>query len=160
MNQFLEDLKARMADAQKRLQAAAMALQTAQQQHQAVAQEFGSLQYLFQIETRKAQGNSPNAISQAIVTTTRHVQAPQQDHQDHAEINKTKIVRQILQEHPNGMEPNDLWKAVSNQIAYRPYLYSILKRLRDKGDVFKKRGKYFPRITPKPEDGKEQAMVQ
>jgi hypothetical protein len=161
MNQFLEELKSRMEDAQRRLQLAAAALQAAQVQHQAIAQEFGSLQFLFQVETRKAQGGAAHAASvpqqAAIRAQVTPIQSPPADQ---TEPNKTELVRDVLRQHPDGMQPKDLWKAVSGQIGHRPYLYSILKRLRERGDVFQKRGKYFPKMTPKPEDGKEQLMLQ
>jgi hypothetical protein len=35
-----------------------------------------------------------------------------------------------------------------------------LKRLKDKGDAFQRRGKYFPKVMAKQEEGKEHTMVQ
>jgi hypothetical protein len=76
------------------------------------------------------------------------------------ELNKTEIVRELLRQHSAGMTPSDIWKQVKAQIPHRPYLYSILKRLKDKGDITDKRGKYFFKFAPKPEEAKDQNMVQ
>jgi hypothetical protein len=158
MSQFLEEIKSRLEDAQKRFQATAQALQAAQQQHQAVSQEVGSLQYLLQVETRKTQG--------ADATTTDSPQAIRTIHTaiasaDRGEVNKTELVRDALRQHPNGLLAVDIWKSVSGQIKHRPYFYSILKRLRDEGEVLQRRSKYILKISAKPEEDKEQAgMVQ
>lgn len=164
MNQFMIELKTRLEDAQKRFTAATAELQAAQARHQAIAQEVGSLQFLFNSEMRKEQGNAtPEQLSVAstVKTVTNSFSVGATLRTDRAEGNKTEIVREILQQHPNGITPNDLWKSVSSQIAYRPYLYSILKRLKDKGDVLQKRKKYFPKLVSKPEEGKEShGMIQ
>ena len=158
MSQFLEEIKARLEDAQKRFQASATTLQAAQQQHQAISQEVGSLQYLLQVEMRKTQGTeAATANSQQIVRTVT-VQATLAS-ADHGEVNKTELVRDALRQHPNGMLAIEIWKTVSGQIKHRPYFYSILKRLRDKGEVLQRRGKYVLKITAKPEESKDQAIM-
>jgi hypothetical protein len=69
--------------------------------------------------------------------------APTPEPTDDVAENKTDLVRNALREHASGMTPGELWSAVSGQIAHRPYLYSILKRLKDKSQVAKRRGKYY-----------------
>jgi hypothetical protein len=174
MNHFMIELKTRLEDAQKRYAEATQHLQSAQAHHVAIGQEVGSLQFLYQKELRKEQGNASPAQPQGADVITAHVSTtiqsagrgallPENAVPERAEVNKTEIVREILQQHPNGMTPTDLWKSLSGQITYRAYLYSILKRLKDKGDVFQKRGskKYFPKMMPKSEEGKEShAMIQ
>jgi hypothetical protein len=158
MNQFLDTLKARLEEAQRRVQIATQRLQAAQVEHQSASQAFSSWTIAYQEEMRKEQGIQavPPAIPSPAVPV-RSSPAPT----DRLEVNKTEIVRNILREHPAGMSASELWRSVNTQIAHRPYLYSILKRLNDKGDIYKKRGKYFPKLSGKNEDTKEaHSMVQ
>jgi putative SOS response-associated peptidase YedK len=53
LSDFLNTLKERFADAQRRLQFATARLQQAQQEHAAVTQEFGSWQNAINVETRR-----------------------------------------------------------------------------------------------------------
>jgi len=160
MTQFLEELRTRMEQAHKRLQAAAVGLQQAQALHAAANQEFGSLQHLYQLEVRRSQGvatpASPALSTNAGQVVAVSVSTPSAERSD----NKTEIVRQLLQEHPNGMTPGELWKAVNGRIKHRAYLYSVLKRLFDRDDAFKRRGKYFPKVLAKSEEGKDHYTVQ
>lgn len=165
MNQFIETLKARMEDAQKRFQEATQKLQAAQLEHQSAAQEFASWQHAFQAEMRRQNPNvTLKAPTEAApnVALHFHIDEPmrQATSSGRSETNKTDVVRQLLQQHPAGMSPGELWKNLSSELKYRPYLYSILKRLRDRGDVYQKRGKYFPRMVSKGEEDKGQAVVQ
>lgn len=160
MTQFADELKSRLDDAQKRFQAAAQELQAAQAKHQSVGQEVGSLTYLYQMEVRKSQNtDSASALAPTTITVPANIVQNPRPPRDR-EANKTEAVRQILRDHPSGMVPNELWKAVNGQIHYRPYLYSILKRLKDRGDVFQKRGKYFFRADEKPEQRAGQSVIQ
>ena len=47
------------------------------------------------------------------------------------------------------MTPSDLWKQVKAQFTHRPYLYSALKRLKDRDEVTVRRGKYLLKNNPK-----------
>jgi hypothetical protein len=73
--------------------------------------------------------------------------------------NKTDVVRNLLKQHPAGMSAVDIWKEVGEQFTHRPYLYSILKRLRDRQEIVKRRTRYFLTVIPKAEEAKEQAVV-
>jgi hypothetical protein len=57
-------------------------------------------------------------------------------------VNQTEAVRELLRRHPGGMTPSDIWREVSGQFKYRAYLYSVLKRLRDREEVVMRRKKY------------------
>jgi hypothetical protein len=156
MSQFLETLKLRLDEAQKRLQGAAAKFQVAQVEHQNAVQEFNSWQLAYQNELRR-EGNPPPLPVQENQKVNIPARVPQSDP---SEVNKTEIVRSLLKQNPGGITPTDLWAAVNARITHRPYLYSVLKRLNDKGEIFKKRGKYFPKMTPKTEEGKSEPMVQ
>jgi hypothetical protein len=56
------------------------------------------------------------------------------------------------------MSPADIWKEMEPQMKNRAYLYSVLKRLKDRGDARERRGKYF--LNPKIEEGDNQNIVQ
>src|ERR1051326_8895490 len=106
MSQFLEEVKTRMEEAQKRLQAAMATLQQAQAQHNAAAQEFGSLQHLYQLEMRRSQG----AVNPAVPQIASNPTAPAAPNSHTAENgkNKSEIVRQMLRDHPTGPTPRKL----------------------------------------------------
>ena len=74
------------------------------------------------------------------------------------EENKTQAVRDLLRQHPTGMTPVEIWKQLETKMSNRAYLYSVLKRLRDKGDARERRGKYF--LILKPEESHGQTVVQ
>jgi hypothetical protein len=73
-------------------------------------------------------------------------------------VNQTAIVRDALRLRPSGMTPADLWKAHKEEISSRPYLYSILKRMRDKDEVALRRGKYV--LKPKPSEVRPEAVTE
>ena len=92
--------------------------------------------------------------------TTPSVAAPIPEQPDNAEaLNKTNIVRNLLRQHPTGMSAVDIWKEVGGQFNHRPYLYSVLKRLRDRDEIVKRRNKYCLTSIPKAEEAKEQHVI-
>jgi hypothetical protein len=153
MNQFLETLKSRLSEAQKRFDAAQKALQKAQAEFQVAAQEQVIWQNTVQFETRKQQEKSgaPAGLPAAVTIPTDQAEASSNAN------NRTEAVRQLLRQHPTGITPSDLWRKLDGQITHRPYLYSILKRLRDRDEANVRRGKYFLRV---PQEGKDQTLGQ
>lgn len=77
-----------------------------------------------------------------------------------SESNQTQAVRQLLREHSTGMTPGEMWKELQSQLSNRVYLYSILKRLKDRGDVREKRGKYYFNLKPPIEENHNHAAIQ
>lgn len=155
MSQFLEELKTRMAEALKSLQAAQQKSAIAQAELQAVTQEYNSLAHLANVETARIQQSTGAPINVTVSSRIAQPALPQG-----SDTNKTETIRELLRQHPTGMTPTDIWKEVKDQMAHRPYLYSILKRLKDKDEVCVRRGKYVMKIMPKSEDGRGQTMVQ
>lgn len=141
MSQFLETLKSRMIDAQKRHQLANQKLQAAQAEFNAATQEFVSWQNAVRVEATKEQSAAAQA-SEGIPTHPVHEDGGPKVQ----EVNKTDAVRNLMRNHPGGIRPSDLWMELKGQIGYRPYLYSILKRLTDRGEVVKRRGRYFLKV--------------
>lgn len=162
MTNFFEELKIRHARAQERLLAAQQDMQAAQARYQGIAQEFNSLQLLLNVEASKqenqSQDNATKADTPAGTVIIRTVSMVPQAATGH-EINKTEMIRELLRQYPGGIAPTELWKQVKNRMTHRAYLYSILKRLKDKGEVMVRRGKYIAKIMPKPEEEKEQPIL-
>ena len=165
MSEFLEILKVRHAECLKRFQAKQAQLNAVNAEFQAVSQEFNSIQTLLNLELRKQQ---MDALARNVATTqpaapqAAPAQLPAAVPTTAGEVNKTETVRELLRQHESGMTPTELWKQqlVRNQFHHRAYLYSVLKRLKDKGDVIERRGKYFFKFLPKPEENKEQNILQ
>jgi hypothetical protein len=147
MATILEELKLRLVEAQKRLTETTQRLQQAQQAQQAAQLEFniwnGAVQtetHDEQLRTEAANRNQlplPEANLEPVVaeqaTLTSEAAEP---------INQTEVVRELLRRHPGGMTPTDIWREVGGQFKYRAYLYSVLKRLRDRDEVVMRRKKY------------------
>ena len=167
MSEFLDTLKVRMADAQKRLQDAQQKLQHAQQEHQQAMQEFSSWQNAVSVETRREQ----EAIPLLTVSSTRieqmtseagHTQTTSQQPDPQVgspSVNKTQIVREVLQQHPNGATPAQIWQEVKDRGVPRVYVYSVLKRLKDGKQASERRGKYYPIIVAKLEEEQQRSLI-
>lgn len=155
MSAYLENLKADLVEAQKKAQEAQAELQRVNLIFQAAHADFQALQRIVEKQTRKEQSATPHAesavgpVDAAVAETAESVGKP--------EINKTKLIRDALRQHP-GATPSDLFESVKAHVG-RAYLYSVLKRLRDNEEVIFRRKKYFLKDIPK-EDSKEHALVQ
>jgi len=161
-------------------QAAAQRLATAQSEYAVATQEFQAFQTLVSVQTRKEQpalsatatltvnavlvGSPPAPPAPPNATAVRNVpqivvsasQATQETNK--SEGNKTEAVLTLLRQHSVGMTPGEIWKEMESQINNRAYLYSVLKRLKDRGDVKERRGKYC--AIPKIEEVQNQELVQ
>jgi hypothetical protein len=162
--------------AQAESQGAAQRLAVAQQEYQVAATLFQAFQTLVNSQTRKEQQaagtvtaapplpiNVPRAaISIGLPSNTatqQNVAAPQAVTDDNkTESSKTQAVRDLLRQHPTGMTPAEIWKQLEAKMSNRAYLYSVLKRLRDKGDARERRGKYF--LNPDVEESQAQTAGQ
>lgn len=167
--EFLETCKQRYAEAQRRFGLATQNLQRAQQEFANAQVEHNNWQGVLASETARvallqkaAQANQtllPMAQPQPPgESVPKQATAPESNTSD---VNKTELVRELLGQHPEGMTPTEIWAVVKNQIP-RPYLYSILKRLKDADEVIyqRRRKKYSLRVTSKQEEvPKEQQQV-
>jgi len=168
MSEFLENLKVRHAEAQKRFLAKQQEVNRVNAEFQAVAQEFNAWQTLLNLETRKEQvaavattvaANSPAPTvppTLAVNSTPAPAGVVVTSVGVRNEENKTEIVRDLLrQASPGSMSAADIWEAIRNRVSNRAYLYSVLSRMKDKGEVGVKRGRYFFKFSLKPEETKE-----
>lgn len=163
--------------AQAEFQAIQQKLTAAQAEFQAAAQEFQAFQTLVNVQTRKEQpaNGTPSAapVASGEVSVGAHLvyhsgkpvpqrvenaQQPISEQDNKPEGNKTEAVRMLLRTHPGGMTPSEIWKNLQSQLSNRVYLYSILKRLKDRGEVRDKRGKYY--FNVKVEEDQTQTVVQ
>jgi DMSO/TMAO reductase YedYZ molybdopterin-dependent catalytic subunit len=150
-----------MGESQKRFQEAQQRLQAAQQEFAQAQQEFAAWQQAVAFETRHQQAKAVVTVATASLPATTPNKITPAPNANASEENKTEMVREVLAQHPTGMTPTEIWHAVKDRIA-RPYVYSILKRLRDSNEVMyqKKRKKYTLRIEDKQEESKgTQAVV-
>lgn len=160
MNGVLDGLKERFENAKARLLKAQQVSQAAQIELQAATNEHNIWNAAVQIEAREeaqrtaaAQASQiPMELAASIPGHSPKSTAAGEDHSEAATetepVNKTDLVREVLRQHANGMTPTEVWKALQKQISSRAYLYSILKRLRDKDEVVIKRKKYVLKFKP------------
>jgi hypothetical protein len=148
MSEFLETLKMRLLDAQKKLQETTAALQKAQLEHAASAQEHASWANAVNTETRreqqlaltKGQPQTPPAPKPPELPSP--LPAALEDVESTAEVNKTGLIREVLERHPNGVRPVTVWHSLRDQVN-RNYVYSVLSRMKQKKQVREIRGKYY-----------------
>jgi hypothetical protein len=168
MSAFLDQLKARLADAQQRLQASQLKLAQVQAEHNTVMMEFTSWQNAVNVEARKEQlavvtvpvNPAAGATKPALPATTPA--SPLGVHQQvntngsgNTKVNQVDLVRAVLRQHPNGITPVAVWKQLGDRVG-RAYVYSILKRLRDSDQAQRRRGKYVLVVGAKSEETKDQ----
>ncbi len=176
MAKILEEIQTRLAESQKQLAEATQVLAAAQQRHQAASHNFNVWNAAMQLEQREEQLRQAQATEKQLQLPTTPVKTEPMtasvaaasittsmlsEHlADNSEApNKTEVVRNLLKQHPTGMSAVDIWKEVGAQFEHRPYLYSVLKRLRDRNEIVKRRNKYCLTAIPKVEGVKEQPIV-
>jgi hypothetical protein len=151
MDTFLETLKLRHTESQRRMQIAQQKLTAAQAEYQAASQEFGAWNFALATENHRAELAKTNGATwiegnHAKQITNQPAEPPVEPPPIATKTdtnNKTELVRTFLQQHPTGVTPSDLWTALKSQLGYRAYVYSVLKRLKDKDEVHERRGKYY-----------------
>lgn len=165
----LDDLKLLLADAEKQLAEAQKKFAYAQQVQQYAQYQVNTWTAAVNIETQAEDARQKAAAISAKTADTPLLESGKQaptpapqtptESQEAKEINKTDIVRDVLRQHPAGLTPSDLWKQVKGQFTNRAYLYSVLKRLKDRDEVTTRRGKYLLKSVPKVEEHKQQSEV-
>jgi hypothetical protein len=68
------------------------------------------------------------------------------------ETNKTEMIREVLRQHTNGITPAQVWINVKDKVG-RNYVYSVLKRMKDKDEVKERRGKYYLQVASEKDTG-------
>ena len=129
----IEFLKQRLADAQKAFEEEKARYAKATAAWQSANNLVLACQRLIEEESRRQQQSEKGAPGPPVGFTVE------------IEIgdNKTNLIRETLKQRPGGVTPSELWDLVRGQIKHRPYVYSVLKRLSDRKEVAKRRGKYY-----------------
>jgi hypothetical protein len=140
MSQFVEMLKQRLAEAQRRVAITQVNLQKAQQEHNTVLQEFNSWNNALAVEMRREQ-ETQGQIDTAAQTPGANPEPPVTIQEQGPEINKAGLIREVLQRYPNGVRPVKVWMELRDQVP-RPYVYSVLSRMKQKKQARELRGKY------------------
>jgi hypothetical protein len=168
MRSILEELQTRVAEAEKRVNEAGSQLQAADKAYSAAVNEMNVWRSALEEETRRqqaakqgqgvfvgmerlvAEAPNPKQLSieaSAVVdpSTTFLIQPDGTISIQSGGTNKTELIRAILRQNPAGLTPPQIWGLVSAHFKHRPYLYSVLKRLKDHDEVITRRNKYLLR---------------
>lgn len=153
MSDLIERLKEGLAEVQKRQAEIGKRWQVVNGEWAAVNAELNGYVKVIELETRRE-------LEQAAIAPQIEGPASRAEQLAEQDSNKTQLVRDALAEHPGGLTPAQLWGAVKHQIKRRNYVYSVLKRLKDRKQVIERRGKYFLPELPKIAEGNEQSTLQ
>jgi hypothetical protein len=173
MAKILGELQARVIEARKRLDEANATLNAAQQAQITANHNFNVWSMAALAEAREEQLKQAEASEQQLPLPTPKLETLEtfSDIADLAEVladqsandiealSKTDSVRELLRRHPAGMTAVDIWNEVSADFKHRPYLYSVLKRLRDRDEVVMRRKRYYLKLANKVGEAKEQESV-
>jgi len=160
MQSILEQIQTRIAEAEKRVNEAGKLLHAADKAYNAAVSEFHVWRSALEAETR-AQQEATNtqtvfAGMESLVSETANSPKPPVEDPDATIVNatapvqpsgtnKTEMIRELLRQNPAGLTPPQIWQQVTKQFKHRPYLYSVLKRLKDQDEVVIRRHKYVLR---------------
>jgi hypothetical protein len=160
MDPLLDGMRERLEKAKARLAKAQLGFQAAQAEMQAAAGECSIWNSALSLVMRDEEKRLAESHEKQIPMNLPELQptpsaekatengGPLQAAQAGAAINKTEKVREVLREHETGITPAGIWTEVQDHFSGRPYLYAVLKRLRDNDEVSIRRGKY--QLKPKP----------
>lgn len=149
MSQLIDRLKEGLAEVQKRQAEVGKRFSAMQLEWAAVNAELNGYNKVIELETKRE-------LEKA--ATLPPIQGPptQAEQRTDQDANQTQLVRDALASHPGGLTPAQVWGAVKGKVGRRNYVYSILKRLKDRKQVVEKRGKYSLPALPKIEEASEQ----
>jgi hypothetical protein len=148
---LLEELQARVQEAQKKLAETSQQLQQAQQAQAQAQQQFsiwsGALQTISReqivLEAAAKANQLPLPGAKPVEATVPPITSAEAESHGSAEpVNKTEIILELVRQHPMGISASDIWRQAGNQLKHRPYLYNVLKRLRDREEITLRRNKY------------------
>ena len=168
MRSILEELQTRIVEAEKRVNDAGNQLQAADKAYNAAVSEMNVWRSALEEETRRQQAakqgqgvfvgmeglvaKAPDSKQLSVkasgVVDTSATFLIQPDGTiliESSGTNKTELIRAILRQNPAGLTPPQIWELVSGHFKHRPYLYSVLKRLKDHDEVITRRNKYLLR---------------
>jgi hypothetical protein len=146
MESIIQELQRRIADAERRVNDASIALQAADKLYSATMNELHVWRSALDAETRAQHAQTVFAGMQDLVPVQSDMNASnvvaKPDPVQTVGTNKTELIRSLLRQNPAGLTPPQIWEYVADQFKHRPYLYSVLKRLKDHNEVVTRRDKY------------------
>ncbi len=160
MPSILEALKERLAEATKNYNEATVKFQLAQAAHQQAGMELNIWRGAVEAEARAEQarveaakaaqptlaGIEPQSTSTGVNEANVDEASLRATSSDATvSTNKTEMVRTLLRQNPAGLTAPQIWQHVTSEFKHRPYMYSVLKRLKDRDEVTFRRNKYFLR---------------
>jgi len=161
MQSILEQIKARIADAEKNVNEAGRQLHAADKAYNDAVSELHVWRSALAAETRALQearaSQTTFAGMESFVSESASLPPCPPENANvikkvdaavsvqAGSTNKTELIRSLLRENPAGLTPPQIWEQVSEQFRHRPYLYSVLKRLKDQDEVVTRRNKYVLR---------------
>ena len=159
MNEFVETLKSRVAESRQRLDEARKNFEVVEGVLKKAVAEYTAWEGALQSELRKpvtvAAVGLAAGVAAATATGTQANVPPIA-----ADLNQTDLIRDALRRRPTGLTPAELWKVVGDQVANRSYIYAVLGRLKERDQVYVRRGKYHIKVVEKSEpDGENQELV-
>jgi len=150
---MLDRLKIGLAEAQTRHAENTKRHQAVTAEWQATNAEVLGYQKVIELETKRE-------LEKAAGAPQMQGPASKAEHEAERESNKTQLVRDALALHP-GLSPAQVWGAVKTRIGNRTYVYSILKRLKDRKQIVERRGKYYlPEVPKVAAEGNEPTTLQ
>ena len=152
MSQLIERLKEGFAEVQKRQTEIGERWRAVQAEWNAVSAEVTGYAKVIELETKRE-------LEQAATLPPIEGPPTREEHQTEQDSNQTQLVRDALAAHPGGLTPAQVWGAVKGKVTRRTYVYSVLKRLKDRKQVTEKRGKYSLPATPKVEEATEETAT-
>lgn len=155
MSELIDRLREGLGEAQKRQAEVAKRLQSVQGEWASACAEVNGYVKVIELETRR---EMEKAATETPAENSSVAQSNESSENDGDTVNKTQVVRDALEAHP-GLTPAQLWGAVKTSIPKRTYVYSVLKRLKDRKQVIEKRGKYYLPPNQKTEEV-QQELIQ
>lgn len=152
MSELIDRLKIGLAEAQARHVEVTKRQQAVTAEWQASNAEVLGYQKVLERETRRE-------LEMVAVAPQMEGPASKAEHETDRDSNKTQLIRDALALHP-GLTPAQVWGAVKTRITRRTYVYSVLKRLKDRKQIVVRRGKYYLPEPEKMSEGGEQATLQ
>ena len=141
MTSLIEQLRSRVEQTRKELEEARKRLREAQTHEQMLQTELNGYQKASEAELRR-EGKRPSMPTMIQAFPVQGAGPP-------TGVRKTDFVRSLLKDRgQQGVTPVDVWAAFKKTDQYtkmhRNYVYAILARLKDRGEVVERNGKYFP----------------
>jgi len=163
---FLDELTVRHQEASRAFQIAQAELQASQNRFNIATQKVNALAVIIREEQQRVAleaaaeaARQPKLAIMDVSATASPTEAPSETLPTTApepapepeDLNKTDLIRTVLSQHPKGITANEIWKELKNSQISNAYVHSVLHRLKKRGQVSRRLGKYVLK-SPQPEE--------